>query len=200
MVSISALASPQSLSRRSYSLTLGKPSPAHHSVLNTSRGFSPIATILQTRKVRKTINERGVKGRYNDHTEDHFAGADWWVSPVTSHGCGLKVRLISDQRKKNPHYHGLVHAPSSIILSLEAVQGPDPHHPEAGLQPFHQVLCHGNPEQMVHRRGLEQVSTKTSCCCIWSHCWWLQRAGQHPHRLGWWRGCWGQTMEAGRRP
>ena len=51
---------------------------AHHSLLNTSRGFSPMATILQTRKVRtyegslnvvrKTVKERGVRGMYKGVT------------------------------------------------------------------------------------------------------------------------------------
>ena len=51
---------------------------AHHSLLNTSRGFSPMATILQIRKVRtyegsldvvrKTVKERGVRGMYKGVT------------------------------------------------------------------------------------------------------------------------------------
>jgi len=135
---------------------------AHHTLLNISRGFSPLATILQTRKVkayegsvdvvRKTVKERGAKGMYRgitvllsgtipmyavrfgtfDLLKGHFAGADGQLSPLGTLGCGLgagvaeatlvvtwvetlKVRLISDQRKKNPQYRGLVHAASSII-------------------------------------------------------------------------------------
>jgi len=135
---------------------------AHHSLLNTNRGYSPLATILQARKVRtydgsldvvrKTVKEKGVKGMYKgvtvllsgtvptyavrfgtfDHLKGHFAGADGQLSPIGRLGCGLgagvaeatlvvtwvetlKVRLISDQRKKNPQYRGLVHAASSII-------------------------------------------------------------------------------------
>jgi len=67
-----------------------------------------------------------------DHLKSYFAGPNGQLSPVGRLGCGLgagvaeaalvvtwvetlKVRLISDQRKKNPQYRGLVHAASSII-------------------------------------------------------------------------------------
>ena len=67
-----------------------------------------------------------------DHFKGHFAGKDGQLSPLSRLGCGLgagvaeatlvvtwvetlKVRLISDQRKKTPQYRGLVHAASSII-------------------------------------------------------------------------------------
>ena len=66
-----------------------------------------------------------------DYLKGQFAGSDGQLSPVSRIGCGLgagvmeaalvvtwmetlKVRLISDQRKKTPQYKGLVHAVSSI--------------------------------------------------------------------------------------
>ena len=66
-----------------------------------------------------------------DHLKGHFAVADGQL-PLGRLGCGLgagvaeatlvvtwvetlKVRLISDQRKKSPQYRGLVHAASSLI-------------------------------------------------------------------------------------
>lgn len=74
-----------------------------------------------------------------DHLKSSFAGADGQLSPVGRLACGLgagvaeatlvvtwvetlKVRLISDQRKKIPQYRGLVHAASSIIRA-EGIAG-----------------------------------------------------------------------------
>jgi len=74
-----------------------------------------------------------------DHLKGHFAGPDGQLSPLGRLGCGLgagmaeaalvvtwvetlKVRLISDQRKKSPQYRGLVHAASSI-LRQEGISG-----------------------------------------------------------------------------
>jgi len=135
---------------------------AHSSLLNAKKGFSPMATILQSSKIRayngsvdvirKTVKERGIRGMYKgvtvllsgtvptyavrfgtfDYLKDHFSNEDGQLSPLGRLGCGLgagvaeaalvvtwvetlKVRLISDQKKKNPQFRGLAHAASTII-------------------------------------------------------------------------------------
>jgi len=92
------------------------------------RGMYKGVTVL----LSGTVPTYAVRFGTFDHLKGHFAGADGQLSPVGRLGCGLgagvaeatlvvtwvetlKVRLISDQRKKNPQYRGLVHAASSII-------------------------------------------------------------------------------------
>jgi len=135
---------------------------AHHSLINSCRGYAPVATILESKKiktydgsmdvVKKTIKEKGLRGMYRgvnvllagtvptyavrfgtfDHLKGIFASEDGNLTPTARLGCGLgagiaeaalvvtwietlKVRLINDQRKKNPQYRGLFHAASTII-------------------------------------------------------------------------------------
>ena len=113
-------------------------------------------------------------------------GADGQLSPVRRMLCGLcagvaeaalvvtwietlKVRLISDQRRRVPRYRGLAHAATSIARTevrsdtecsvqllllagtIGAVQGTGTHRRQAGIQPGHQVLRDGVPPLLVHR-------------------------------------------------
>jgi len=79
-----------------------------------------------------TVPTYSVRFGVFDFLKGHFCGRDGNLSPLARLGCGmgtgvaeavllvtwvetLKVRLISDQKKKVPQYRGLVHAASSII-------------------------------------------------------------------------------------
>ena len=87
---------------------------------------------MLARKYNEGNNAINLRFGTFDYLKDHFANEDGQLSPLGRLGCGLgagvaeatlvvtwvetlKVRLISDQKKKNPQFRGLAHAASTIL-------------------------------------------------------------------------------------
>ena len=168
-----------------------------------------------------TVPTYAVRFGVFDSLKAEIAGADGQLTPASRMMCGLsagvaeaalvvtwietlKVRLISDQRRKVPRYRGLVHAASTIARqevgkhvkyfrkcltvdhfpgSVGAVQGTETHSHQAGIQPGHQVLRDGVPLLLVHRGQGRPARPLLPPRLLWGHggggqCTWEHAGGR----------------------
>ena len=97
----------------------------------------------------------------------------------------LKVRLIADQRRKEPRFRGLFHAASTIVKeevritfqstkifklfsgNQRTVQRTRTNNNEAGFQSSNQILRHGVTEERVHRGRSQSTSSLLCCGNVW---------------------------------